>query len=241
MILPPLPESRLAEGDRLGFAGIRESVEDLQRIRGLAQALLQETGPVVEAAIAANSPLGGRKVRDARFRTAYNAAIVAVHRNGAAIHAKIGEIELKAGDTLLQEASHGFAETHRNLADFYLVSPIAGLEDPRHNRLRRSVAVLAFLVIGSMLAPVEPVVVCMSAALPMVWLRCLNVAKALASISLPIVVAIASALGMSVALEQTGAAATIAPWLLNICQEMGSGKAACSSARSSRLPRSPRC
>ena len=209
-----------------------ESVVDLQRIRGLAPAQRQETGPVadpaehelVEAVVADKSGLSGRTVRDARFRTVYNAAIVAVHRNGAAIHAKIGDIELEAGDTLLLEASRGFADLHGNSADFYLVAPVSGFEAPRHNRLRRAVAVFAFLVIALILAPVEPVVVCMCAALLMVCLRCLTIAKALSSISMPVVVSTAAALGMGVALEQTGAAATIASWLLNACQEIGVGE-----------------
>lgn len=228
----PGPATRLAVGDRLGFTGILDSVVDLQKFRGLAPTERQENGPVAapterelaEAVIAASSPLVGRTVREARFRTLYNAAIVAVHRNGEAIRAKIGDIRLKPGDVLLLEAPQGFADLHSNAGDFYLVSSVPGFESPRHDRLGRAAAVFALLVIGLMLGPLEPVVTCLCAALLMVAAGCLPMSKALASLSLPVIVSIAAALGMSAALEQSGAADAIANGLLDACRSMGIGE-----------------
>lgn len=232
-VLPaPGPDTRLAVGDRLGFTGILDSVVDLQKFRGLAPTERQENGPVAdpadrelaEAVIAASSPLVGRTVREARFRTLYNAAIVAVHRNGEAIQAKIGDIRLKAGDALLLEAPPGFVDLHSNASDFYLVSSVPGFEAPRHHRLWRAAAVFALLVIGLTLAPLEPVVTCLCAALLMVAAGCLPMSKALASLSLPVIVSIAAALGMSAALEQSGAADAIAHGLLGACRGLGVGE-----------------
>lgn len=232
-VLPaPGPETQLAVGDRLGFTGVLDSVVDLQKFRGLAPTERQENGPsaasaereLAEAVIAASSPLVGRTVRAARFRTLYNAAIVAVHRNGEAIRAKIGDIRLRAGDALLLEAPQGFVDLHGNSSDFYLMSSVPGFEAPRHDRLRRAAAVFALLVIGLMLAPLEPVVTCLCAALLMVAVGCLPTSKALASLSLPVIVSIAAALGMSAALEQSGAAGAIAHGLLDACRHLGIGE-----------------
>ena len=232
-VLPaPGPETQLAVGDRLGFTGILDSVVDLQKFRGLAPTERQENGPstasaereLAEAVIAASSPLVGRTVRAARFRTLYNAAIVAVHRNGEAIRAKIGDIRLRAGDALLLEAPQGFVDLHGNSSDFYLMSSVPGFEAPRHDRLRRAAAVFVLLVIGLMLAPLEPVVTCLCAALLMVAVGCLPTSKALASLSLPVIVSIAAALGMSAALEQSGAAGAIAHGLLDACRHLGIGE-----------------
>lgn len=233
VVLPaPGPDTQLAVGDRLGFTGILDSVVDLQKFRGLAPTERQERGPVAapaerelaEAVISASSPLVGRTVRGARFRTLYNAAIVAVHRNGEAIRAKVGDIRLQAGDALLLEAPPGFVELHGNASDFYLVSSVPGSDAPRHDRLRRAAAVFALLVIGLMLGPLEPVVTCLCAALLMVAVGCLPMSKALASLSLPVIVSIAAALGMSAALEQSGAAAALAHGLLDACRSMGIGE-----------------
>ena len=232
VLAAPPPETRLAEGDRLGFTGILDSVVDLQRIRGLAptqrghEGALAETADreLVEAVIAARSPLVGRTVRDARFRTVYNAAIVAVHRNGEPIRSKIGDIRLEPGDVLLLEAPQGFTDLHGHASDFYLVSPISDFEAPRHDRMLRAAVVFALLVCGLTLVPLEPAVVCLCAGLLAVASGCLPPSKALASLSLPVIVSIAAALGMSAALERSGAATALSSWLLDTCRSAGVGE-----------------
>lgn len=52
---------------------------------------------LVEAVIALHAPVVGCTVRDSRFRTKYNASIIAVHRYGVRIPGKIGDIELQVG------------------------------------------------------------------------------------------------------------------------------------------------
>ena len=73
---------------------------------------------------------------------------------------------------------------------------------------------------------VEPVVGCIYAALLKILCRCLTVAKVLSRISLPVVVSIGTALGMGVALEQTGTAVVIASRTRNASQEIGVGELA---------------
>ena len=86
------------------------TIVDLEKIPGLVPATdnQYEVSPVrqwgrrlCEAVISPTSPLVGQAVRDADFRELYDAAIVAVHRNGARVTNKVGDIRLRAGDTLL--------------------------------------------------------------------------------------------------------------------------------------------
>ena len=86
------------------------TIVDLEKIPGLVPAAdaRYEVSPVkqrgrqlCEAVISPSSPLVGQAVRDADFRDLYDAAIVAVHRNGARLTNKVGDIQLHAGDTLL--------------------------------------------------------------------------------------------------------------------------------------------
>ena len=77
-------------GDRLVFAGVVESVIDLQKIKGIKPASNQvykldvahSERILVEAVVSKSCPLVGRTVRAGRFRNVYNAAIIAVGRNG---------------------------------------------------------------------------------------------------------------------------------------------------------------
>ncbi len=105
------PEVHLMADDVLLFAGVVDSVVDLRKIRGLVpdtnqvDKLLEPTANrrLFEAVIGRQSPLIGKSIRESRFRTIYEAAIIAVHRHGERIEKKVGDIVLEIGDTLLLE------------------------------------------------------------------------------------------------------------------------------------------
>jgi len=116
------PEQVLRAEDRLVFVGVIESVVDLQKVRGLVPATDQVfkltasrlNRLLVEAVVSDTSPMTGRTIRDGKFRTRYDAAVIAVSRNGERLPGKIGDIELRPGDTLLLQAHDGFVKRYRN-------------------------------------------------------------------------------------------------------------------------------
>ncbi len=85
---------------------------DLQKMRGLVPATDQTfklDAPrmqrrLIEAVVSDRCPLVGKSIREGRFRSEYNAAVIAVARSGKRISARIGDIVLQPGDTLLLEA-----------------------------------------------------------------------------------------------------------------------------------------
>ena len=138
-VLPAVsPDERLRSNDRLVFVGVVESVVDLQKIRGLVPAtdqVFKLTAPratrcLIEAVVSSSCPLVGKTIRDGRFRSNYNAAVIAVARDGERIQKKIGDIVLRPGDTLLLEAHPSFADQQRNSRDFYLVSRLEDSQPP---------------------------------------------------------------------------------------------------------------
>ncbi len=64
-------------------------------------------------------------VRDARFRTAFHAAIIAVYRGGHQLQGRIGDIVLAAGDTLLLDSTPAFIQRFGRDPRFALVSKVA--------------------------------------------------------------------------------------------------------------------
>jgi di/tricarboxylate transporter len=229
-LLPAVaPEERIEAGDRLAFAGILESVVDLRKIRGLVPATDQVekvTGDrrertLVEAVVSRNSPLVARTVRASRFRTRHNAAIIAVHRNGEHVDAKIGDITLQPGDTLLLDTHAGFVDAHRNSDEFYLVSQVAGSRPIRHERAGIALAILLLLVGLLTLSPLSPVVVALLCAGLMVGTRCVTGTEARTSINWQVLLVIGSALGMGSALHGTGAAEVIARAGLAVFRDAG--------------------
>lgn len=223
------PDVRIASGDVLVFAGIVESVVDVRKIRGLVPAtdqvrkLAQPTPDrrMIEAVIAAASPLVGNSVRETRFRTEYGAAIIAVHRRGERIRSKVGDIVLQAGDTLLLEAPSSFLERHRNDATFALVSEVEGSAPPKHDKAWIATAILVAMVAVNTLGWLPLVTAAILAAGGMIATRCINGPTARRSLDLSVLVTIAAAFGISAALETTDAAGVLGQVILTVSGQAG--------------------
>lgn len=225
------PSFVLRAEDRLMLVGVLESVVDLRKIRGLTPetdqvAKVEASPPVrtlVEAVVSSNSPLVGRTIRGTQFRTRYNAAIIAVHRSGAHVKGKIGDIAFQPGDTLLMETHTGFVDAYRHSSLFYLVSNVEGSRPVRHERAGLSLGILALLVVLFTLTPVNQVISAFFCAMLMIVTRCVTGTIARSSINWQVLVVIASALGMGHALKTTGAADQIAHSMMDACRQLGFG------------------
>ncbi len=213
---------RLKANDRLVFVGIVESVVDLQKIRGLKPATDQifkidvqsAQRTLIEAVVSNTCPLIGITIREGRFRTVYNAAVIAVARNGERIRKKIGDIVLVPGDTLLLEAHPSFVTHQRNSRDFYLVSRVEDYVAPRHEQIWMAGGIFFLMVLAASFGWPMLNAAFMAAAL-MVLTRCLG-SSAWQSIDWQVVAAIAASFGIGRALEVTGAAKAIAGALVGL-------------------------
>ncbi len=222
-ILPAVsPQEVLRANDRLMFVGIVESVVDLQRIRGLLPATdevskLSSPRPqrcLIEAVVSNSCPLVGKTIRDGRFRNTYNAVVVAVARNGERLHKKIGDIVLRAGDTLLVEAHPSFADQQRNSRDFFLVSRLEDSHPPRHDRAFLAMGLLLAMVLAVSLDWMSMLKASMLIAGLMIFTRCITTDAARRSIDWEVLLAIAASFALGTALEKTGAAREIAERLI---------------------------
>jgi di/tricarboxylate transporter len=217
-------EEVLQAGDRLVFAGILDSVVDLQRTRGLIPATNQVfklSGPrqdrcFVEAVLSDKCPLVGRTVREGRFRTRYNAVIIAITRHGERIRRKIGDIELQAGDTLLLECRRAFVEQQRNSRDFLLISQIGDTHPIDHRRAPIAIAIVVGMVAVVALGWLSMLKAAMLAAGLMILTRCTDGRTARRAPDWQVLVVIATSFGIGAALEETGAAAFLAGGLIGL-------------------------
>lgn len=223
------PDQILRGGDRLIFVGLVDSVVDLQKIRGLVPATnqvgkLSTPRPercLVEAVLSAQATLVGKTVREGRFRSLYDAAIIAVHRQGERLRQKIGDIVLSPGDVLLVEAHPGFVEKNRHNRDFLLVSAVADSHPMRHDRALPAFLVLAALVVSVGFEWIGMLVGGLIAAAAMLALRCCSVQQARRSIDWPILIAIGAAIGLGKGLETSGAAQYVADGIIAACRPYG--------------------
>lgn len=125
------PSMVLKEGDVLVFAGDTETIAEM--INSNSGLTLKQVGmykrkrhtQVVELVISQNATLVNKTVKDSNFRSLFDGAILAIHRNGERIPGKIGNVKLKAGDVLLVLAGDNFTERSRISNEFYLLSRVA--------------------------------------------------------------------------------------------------------------------
>lgn len=225
----PGPDAQLRADDMLHFAGVIDSVVELQQIRGLipadeAQADRVEPKPnrrLVEAVIAPQSPLIGQTVRDARFRTHYNAAIIAVHRQGARVSSKVGDIVLAAGDALLLATTPRFVQNYRNDPTFALISAVRNSTPVRHERSWIATSLLLAMVAVSALGVLPLLSAALLAAGLMVATRCLTSVEARRAVDLRVLLTIAAAFAVGAALRKTGVAGILADFVVDVAQPLG--------------------
>ena len=214
-ILPAVAASvQLHTGDRLVFTGVVDSVVDLQKIPGLRPATDQVfkldeariNRVLIEAVVSNTCPLVGRTIKEGRFRTAYNAAVIAVARNGQRIKKKIGDIRLQAGDNLLLETRPSFHEQQRNRRDFYLTSQVEGSTPLNRERSPLAIAILAGVVISVSVGLLSMLQASLIAAAAMIVTRCCSASVARRAIDWEVLLVIAGAIALGKAMDVSGLA-----------------------------------
>ena len=224
-ILPAVgPQEHLKANDRLIFVGAIESVVDLHGIRGLIPATRQvyklegarKDRSFFEAVVSDTCPLVGMTIREGRFRTRYHAAILALARNGERLRGKIGDIVLRAGDTLLLEARPSFIEQHGRSRDFLLVSEIDGFHPPNHQRAPLALVIVIGMVVLAASGVLSMLEAALVAAGLMIASGCVSGGVARQAPDWQVLVVIATAFGIGAALHKTGAAAVLANGIISL-------------------------
>jgi di/tricarboxylate transporter len=216
------PQERLRAKDRLIFVGIVESVVDLQKIPGLTPATDQifkldtprSERCLIEAVVSNTCPLVSHTIREGQFRSTYNAVVIAVARNGERIRRKLGDIVLRAGDTLLLETHPSFGAQQRNSRDFFLVSQVEDSNPRRHSHALIASGLLIGMVAIVVIHPELMLNVALLAAGLMLLTGCCSAATARRSINLQVLLVIAASIGIGNAMQQTGIAGAIARSLI---------------------------
>lgn len=232
VIIPAVsPQEILQDGDRLVFIGMIDSIVDLHRLRGLQPATDQvfklntprSQRCLIEAVVSNTCPIVGKTIRQGKFRTQYNAVVLAVARNGERLPGKIGNIRLKPGDTLLLEANSNFLSRQRISNDFYLVNGIPDSEPLRHEKAPLAIIILCIMVLLASLGILSMLKAAIVASAAMLLMGCCSSVRAFRNIEWSVLLVIGAALSIGKALESTGAAGAIAtsltqfsgdnPWL----------------------------
>ncbi|MDD2305952.1 MAG: SLC13 family permease [Prolixibacteraceae bacterium] len=225
--------------DHLLVAGKSNGLEIIKnltsvRLRGLD--LLQDeikTSDLkqYEAVLAPRFPGIGKTIFEFNFFDHYQAAIVAVHRNGERITSNLRSLKLKEGDNLVLLTTDRFIKNWGDSKIFYLTTYI-GDHDKSVGRGKRwmALSILAFMIAGATatdyLPKFENVKADMFffsavAAMLMVWLKIVPHQKYTKAISWDLLITIACSFGISKAMQNSGLASGIAHTAIDFAKNWG--------------------
>jgi di/tricarboxylate transporter len=225
-IAPVGPDEVLQAGDILTFAGRVDDVVDLHRIRGLVSTEARQIDQLTGGAhafyeVVVGGELVNATLQEIGFRGRYGGAVLAIHRAGQRIDAKLGEVRLHLGDTLLVLADTGFRERYRDRRDFLLIAPLHGIPPTGARKAGRVLIIgAAFLVAaGGGLLPILDASLLAAAAI--VASGALSIRQARDAVDLNIVVLIAAAFGLGAAVETSGLGDVLADLIVSVMMPLG--------------------
>ncbi|WP_167607472.1 SLC13 family permease [Maribellus sediminis] len=183
-----------------------------------------------EVVLSPRFPGVGMTLSEFQFFEHFNAAVMAVHRNGERI-TNLNELELKEGDNLVLLATDNFEKNWNDRHMFYLVNYVQDMPVEKTSRKKW----LAFLILTGMVAGIlinEMVsygfgirlnifVMVGIAAVLMVWLGVLPWENYTKNISWDLLIMIASAFAVSNAIKNTGIANALAREFIQTVHDLG--------------------
>ena len=216
------PDVILDRGDVLVFAGETPRIAEL--INSNSGLVLPEIGmltkkrrsEIVEIVVSQNSPLTNKSIKESGFRGKYDAAIIAVHRNGEKIEGKLGNVILKAGDALLLYAGGDFLSRNINTTDFYFISKVRAFIKLEWYKTTILLGGLLLAVILSALHIVPLFMGLIIILLASMVLKVTHPKELPKSIDYNLALIIVLALALGTAMIKSGAADLIANLLINI-------------------------
>ncbi|MCT7560541.1 SLC13 family permease [Aliarcobacter butzleri] len=127
-ISPVTPSEIIEDNDKLIFSGDVKHIEVLKNFDGLIfvddiKNSDIKTLNLVDTIVTSQSSLVGKRVKDANFRSKYDAAIVSFKRGSKSI-LKIGDEIVQAGDRLILAVGNDFKNKDNIVKNFYLLSDI---------------------------------------------------------------------------------------------------------------------
>ena len=148
LLTPVTPSERLAAGDRLIFSGDVAKIGMLDKFHGLRSFAIDEGmlgANLTEVVLIPGATVVGKTIKQCDFRSRFDAAVVGLRRDGEQLSGRLGDIALRAGDSLMLAVGSDFSK-RGNLSRNFLV--IDG-DIPNHRLpLKKSLVVGAGLMVA---------------------------------------------------------------------------------------------
>ena len=203
LILSCKPQGIIETNDIDGLYLVDETKYGLEQISS-------EESLMVEAVIGPSSPLISKTLSEANFRTRYNLGVLALHRKGKNLNARLDEIRLKASDTILLMGVTKDIEKFRDSEETILLDQAMVPMKNLRNKAPIALTVL-FLVIASAALRWLPISVASLVGVSLLFVTgCIKPREAYEAIEWNILVLIYGMLALGMVMESSGASTLFA-------------------------------
>jgi di/tricarboxylate transporter len=213
LISPVTPEENVQANDKLIFSGDISKVLTLQQFDGLTLFAEQDDllrDNLTEVLVKSDSAIAGKTLKKSGFRARFDAAVVAVRREGSALSGKLGDIVLQPGDFLVLAVGQDFCARPNLSKNFYILS--GHQADNMLSGWRDHLTVWGFItaILVSVFSPL-PLLSCLFVYLAgLIFSGALTVNEIKRRFPLEIWMIVLGALTLATAIENTGIAAIFA-------------------------------
>lgn len=212
LLTPVTPDERLAAGDRLIFSGDVSRVGMLERFHGLRSFAVDEGllgANLTEVILRPGATILGKSIKECDFRSRFDAAVVGLRRDGERLSGRLGDIALRAGDSLMLAVGSDFLKRGNLSRNFLIIdTDVVSHRLPLSKSLAISLGLVAAIV-GAVLDWFPLVNGLMFLLLFMLALNLFSVAELRRRFPFEIWVIVASALAVSQAVIDSGLMASM--------------------------------
>lgn len=216
LITPVSPSEVLQEDDRLVFSGDITKVMQISQFSGL-ELFADKNGllgtNLNEVVVKEESVLVGKTLKSAGFRALFDAAVVAISRDGAHISGKLGEVVIKAGDFLILAVGNDFSSRRNLTKNFIILSGVS--PESRINGAKAWVATMGFIAVVALSALdfIDMLLGLLALLGAFIFSRCLTANEVVRRFPIDIWIVVTAAILMSQALVNAGVDTIIAQWV----------------------------
>jgi di/tricarboxylate transporter len=179
---------------------------------------------LVQAVVARGSPLVGQTVAEARFRSEYGGAVIAIQRGSERVHEHPGKVKLQTGDALLIQAGPSFLKQNQNdYKTFALVSEVENSSPPRPRLFLLCVVLIVASLVVAGLEIRSLLITASIVGIVMVSVGVVTQQEARDCLQWDLYIVVSCAFGIGTAMENSGVATGLATFLVDVGTSIGLG------------------
>ncbi len=221
LVSPVSPDTVVQANDKLIFTGDISKVLTLQQFDGLTlfaeqDGLLRDN--LTEVLIKPDSAVINKTLKSAGFRARFDAAVVAIRREGSTLSGKLGDITLQSGDFLILAVGNDFSSRTNLSKNFYILS--GHKPENMLSGWRDSMTVIGFVsaIALSALTPLSLITCLIFYIALLIFCNCLTVNEIKRRFPLEIWMVVLGALSLAKAIDNSGLASVIAQGIEYVVQ-----------------------